>query len=111
MSIIVTNEITVEPARADEVARQFAENAAGIKQFEGFCGFQLCRPTDPADDRWLVITHWDSEESYNAWRTSKNYSRSHADDTPEEKAERAENHRKAASVVRHYDVAFNTEEC
>ncbi|MDO5727634.1 MAG: antibiotic biosynthesis monooxygenase family protein [Bowdeniella nasicola] len=110
MSVIVTNEITVDPARTEAVARQFAENAAGIKQFAGFLGFQLCRPTDPDDNRWLVITHWDSQEAYHAWRTSKDYSRSHSKDTPETTAQRADRERKAGSVVRHYAVEFNTDD-
>lgn len=105
MSIIVTNEITIPAERGDLVAEKFAHNSAGLKKFAGFEGFQLCRPTDPADDRWLVVTHWRDEASYNAWRDSKSYSKSHS----AKGEEKAKGNVDAQSVVRHYEVALDVE--
>ncbi|OKL54625.1 hypothetical protein BSZ39_03230 [Bowdeniella nasicola] len=100
MSIIVTNEITVPAERGELVAARFAANSQSLKDFDGFEGFQLCRPTDPADDRWLVITHWRDEDAYEAWRSGKDFGASHP------KGEKAKGNVDARSVVRHYDVAF-----
>lgn len=99
MSIIVTNEITVPAERAAAVAAKFAQNAEGIVGRDGFEGFELCRPTDPADDRWLVVTRWRDEAAYEAWRTSRQFERAH---TPRHETAKGE-----GAAVRHYDVALS----
>ena len=33
-----------------------------------FEGFELLRPTD-GSNRYFVVTHWDTEESFQAWLT------------------------------------------
>lgn len=102
MSIIVTNQITIPASRAEVVAEKFAHNSEGLHSFEGFEGFELCRPTDPEDDRWLVITHWKDEQAYQTWRDSKKFVQDHSRQQESESKERSG----ADSVVRHYDVAF-----
>ena len=104
MSIVVTNEITVPAERAEMVAANFAKNSEGMKNLDGFYGFDLCRPTDPADGRWLVVTHWRDEEAYESWRASRHFGHSHDSESNGE-----ELHRKAESVVRHYNIEFSTE--
>lgn len=98
MSIIVTNEITIPARRTQEVAAKFKENSESLKDFEGFEGFELCQPTDPADDRWLVITHWSDEKAYKTWVDSRSYGRSHPTEPQQEEPKNSE--------VRHYDVLF-----
>ena len=113
MSIIVTNEITVPAERADSVAQKFAQNSQGLENFDGFEGFDLCEPTDPADERWLVITHWRDEAAYQAWRDSKKFAHSHASQSGKAPSEtqtaRPDTAKRvpAHSVVRHYNVAFH----
>ena len=106
MSIIVTNEITVPAERAEMIVAKFAQNAGGMKELDGFQGFQLCHPTDPEDGRWLVVTHWRDETAYEAWRQGRHFGHSHGQEAGE--AERK--HREAKSVVRHYVVEFNSEQ-
>lgn len=101
MSIIVTNEITIPAERAEMVTQKFAANAKGLEDIDGYQGFQLCQPTEPADDRWLVITHWRDRDAYVAWRDSKKYAESHDGQTHQKQPK--------DSVVRYYDVAFDTE--
>ncbi|MDO5747081.1 MAG: antibiotic biosynthesis monooxygenase family protein [Actinomycetaceae bacterium] len=101
MSIIVTNEITIPAERADVVAKKFEENSKSLIGQDGFIGFELCRPTEPDDSRWLVVTHWRDREAYNSWRDSKHYSSSH--NTKKVNQKEPKN-----SVVRFYDVAFET---
>lgn len=107
MSIIVTNEIHVDPARAEVVAAKFAKNSENMDKFEGYQGFELCRPTDPADDKWLVITHWANEENYQTWLHSKKFSDSHRPKAAESDPSQSGRPR---SVVRHYEVAFKAED-
>jgi heme-degrading monooxygenase HmoA len=67
MAIVKINAIQVpEPARA-ELERRFAERAGVVENSPGFLGFQLHRPT-AGEDRYFVVTHWEDEESYAAWR-------------------------------------------
>lgn len=107
MSIIVTNEITVPAEHTETVAARFEQNAANLADVEGFLGFDLCQPTEPADDRWLVVTKWENEEAYTAWREGRAYAKSHS-----EKHQNGENHKPLShdSVVRHYNVAFSTQD-
>lgn len=104
MSIIVTNEITVPAEHAETVAARFEHNAAGLADVAGFEGFDLCKPTDPADDRWLVVTKWADEDAYKAWREGRAFAKSHAD-----KHQHGADHKPLSSdsVVRHYEVAVS----
>ncbi|EUA23745.1 antibiotic biosynthesis monooxygenase family protein [Mycobacterium xenopi 4042] len=34
----------------------------------GFLGFQLLRPVK-GEDRYFVVTHWESDEAFQAWAT------------------------------------------
>lgn len=89
----------------ETVAARFAHNASGLADVEGFEGFDLCQPTEPDDDRWLVITKWKNEENYTAWREGRAFAKSHA-----EKHQHGSDHKPLSSdsVVRHYSVAFTT---
>lgn len=101
MSIVVTNEITIPARRAEEVAAKFAANSKGLDAFDGYEGFTVCAPTQPADDRWLVITRWRDEEAYEAWRASKKFDRDHAKPGSHQAEPKQ-------SAVRHYNVVFTT---
>ncbi|MFP7696631.1 antibiotic biosynthesis monooxygenase family protein [Trueperella sp. LYQ143] len=100
MSIIVTNEITVPAERAERVAEKFAENSRRLSDFDGFEGFELCRPTEPADDRWLVITRWRDEDAFQQWLDSSHFSQSHP--KPGEPTAKGVD---ARAVIRRYAVA------
>lgn len=67
MAIVKINAISVPPQAGPELERRFAQRAGIIDGTPGFRGFQLLRPT-AGEDRYFVITHWDDEESFQAWR-------------------------------------------
>jgi heme oxygenase (mycobilin-producing) len=67
MSIVRINAITVPDGRGDDLEHRFRTRASEIDGRPGFEGFTLLRPTD-GSDRYFVVTHWDSEESFAAWR-------------------------------------------
>ena len=76
MSIIKINAITVPDGFGDEVARRFVERAGVVDGQEGFEGFELLRPTDDRNT-WLVVTRWDTEESFVTWTRSPAFAEGH----------------------------------
>ncbi|MEO6628212.1 MAG: antibiotic biosynthesis monooxygenase [Aquihabitans sp.] len=67
MAIVKINAISVPPPARPELERRFAERAGAIDGSPGFLGFQLLRPVQ-GEDRYFVITHWEDDASFEAWR-------------------------------------------
>ncbi|MFF0903960.1 UNVERIFIED_CONTAM: antibiotic biosynthesis monooxygenase family protein [Kocuria sp. CPCC 205316] len=76
MSIVKINAITVPADSGDELGRRFAAHSASMAGVAGFEGFELLQPAD-GRTQWLVLTRWADEESYDAWRASQDFARSH----------------------------------
>ena len=74
---VAINAIEVPPARAGEFAERFAKRAGAVSGSEGFIRFELLRPVD-GGTRWLVATHWRSEEDFERWLGSEAFERGHA---------------------------------
>jgi len=64
--VVKINAIEVPPDAGPELEKRFAHRAHAVENSPGFLGFQLLRPVK-GDDRYFVVTHWDSEESFQAW--------------------------------------------
>jgi len=79
MSVIKINAITVPADAGDTLADRFAASSHGMKGVAGFEGFELLKPTDDRTT-WLVITRWADDESFQAWRSSEAFGRSHGHD-------------------------------
>ncbi|AIG64861.1 antibiotic biosynthesis monooxygenase [Corynebacterium atypicum] len=78
MSIVKINALTVpEEARAS-LEERFANRLHAVDKQPGFGGFQLLRPT-AGEDRYFVVTWWDSNEAYENWVNGKDFARSHSD--------------------------------
>lgn len=67
MSVVKINAIHVPEGAGVELERRFAARAGTIEGTAGFRGFQLLRPT-AGEERYFVVTQWDDEESFAAWR-------------------------------------------
>ncbi len=67
MSVVKINAIHVPEGAGEQLEQRFAARAGAVENSPGFLGFQLLRPVQ-GDDRYFVVTHWDSEESFAAWR-------------------------------------------
>lgn len=67
MAIVKINAISVPDGAGEELERRFAARAGTIDGTPGFRGFQLLRPT-AGETRYFVVTHWDDEASFTAWR-------------------------------------------
>lgn len=77
MTVIKINAITVPEEAGDEVARRFAARAGAVDDSPGFLGFELLKPEDDRTT-WLVVTRWEDEASFEAWRTSDSAANAHA---------------------------------
>lgn len=67
MSVVKINAIQVPAAAGPELERRFGARAGAVDQAPGFLGFQLLRPV-AGDDRYFVVTHWEDDAAYEAWR-------------------------------------------
>ena len=67
MTVVKINAIRVPPQAGEELERRFGARAGAVEKARGFLGFQLLRPVQ-GEDRYFVVTHWEDEESFAAWR-------------------------------------------
>ena len=66
MSVVKINAISVPEGAGPELEKRFANRAHSVDGSKGFLGFQLLRPVK-GDDRYFVVTEWESEEDFQAW--------------------------------------------
>ncbi|MBF6216604.1 mycobilin-forming heme oxygenase MhuD [Nocardia gipuzkoensis] len=67
MAVVKINAIEVPEGAGPELEKRFAHRAHAVEGSPGFLGFQLLRPV-AGENRYFVVTQWDSEESFAAWR-------------------------------------------
>ena len=67
MAVVKINAIEVPEGAGPELEKRFAHRAHAVDGSPGFLGFQLLRPV-AGDNRYFVVTQWDTEESFAAWR-------------------------------------------
>jgi len=53
-----------------EIEQRFAARKKSVDQAEGFVEFELLRPVE-GEDRYFVITRWDSRENYQKWSDAR----------------------------------------
>ncbi|MFT6813543.1 MAG: heme-degrading monooxygenase HmoA [Ilumatobacter sp.] len=81
MSVVKINAITIPEGMGPQLEGRFAGRAKMVEAFEGFEDFQLLRPTpnqESGEDRYFVYTRWASEENFQAWMDSQDFSKGHA---------------------------------
>ncbi|KHJ74278.1 antibiotic biosynthesis monooxygenase family protein [Rhodococcus sp. Chr-9] len=67
MAVVKINAIEVPEGAGPELEKRFANRAHTVDNSPGFLGFQLLRPT-AGENRYFVVTQWESEEDFAAWR-------------------------------------------
>lgn len=77
MSVVKINAIAVPEGAGPELERRFAARAGAVENSPGFEGFQLLRPT-AGEDRYFVMTWWESEDAFQAWMSSQDFAKGHA---------------------------------
>ncbi len=76
MSVVKINAISIPEGMGPQLEGRFAGRAKMVEAFEGFEDFQLLRPTE-GEDRYFVYTRWASEEHFQAWMDSQDFSKGH----------------------------------
>ena len=67
MAVVKINAIEVPADAGPELEKRFANRAHAVDGQPGFLGFQLLRPVK-GEDRYFVVTHWETDEAFTAWR-------------------------------------------
>lgn len=67
MAVVKINAIHVPEGAGPELEARFAARKHSVDNQPGFQGFQLLRPVK-GDDRYFVVTTWDTEADFAAWR-------------------------------------------
>jgi len=78
MSVVKINAISVPEGAGPDLEARFAARAGAVDQQPGFEEFMLLRPTG-GDDRYFVLTRWESEEAFAAWRDGQAFQRAHGE--------------------------------
>ncbi|MEO6570717.1 MAG: antibiotic biosynthesis monooxygenase [Ilumatobacteraceae bacterium] len=76
MSVVKINAIEVPEGKGAELEARFAARAGMVDKEPGFEEFMLLRPT-AGDDRYFVVTRWESEEAFQAWREGQAFQHQH----------------------------------
>lgn len=77
MSVVKINAIEIPAGMGAELERRFADRIHSVESMPGFECFELLRPVE-GETRYFVYTRWDSEESYQGWLRSQDFTRGHA---------------------------------
>lgn len=77
MSVVKINALDVPPERAEVLEQRFAARAGEVDKMPGFEAFELLRPTDDSN-RYFVYTRWESEDAFQAWMSSREFTQGHA---------------------------------
>jgi heme-degrading monooxygenase HmoA len=72
------NALEIPPQAGEEIVKRFAARMDGLKDVDGFEGFELLRPTGDSETRWFVYTRWTDQKSYDAWRDGDGARNAHA---------------------------------
>ncbi len=81
MSVVKINAITVPEGMGPELETRFAARAHAVDNQPGFERFQLLRPV-AGDTRYFVVTQWESEEAFQAWRDGQAFANAHGHGAP-----------------------------
>lgn len=82
MSVVKINALNIPPQASAEIVRRFESRLTELSKVAGFEGFELLRPTGEEEPRWFVYTRWADQDSYQAWRDSETFAKSHQDGPP-----------------------------
>lgn len=77
MAFVAINVLTVPEPMREVLEQRFAARAGEVDKMDGFRSFELLRPVD-GQDRYFVVTHWDSKDDFDAWLSSQSFGQGHA---------------------------------
>ncbi len=78
MSIVQINLLTVPEGMGPELEKRFAGRKKAVDGTPGFEGFDLLRPTSGDNEKYMVLTRWESQEAFQTWLNSRDFQAGHA---------------------------------
>ncbi|RGE17652.1 antibiotic biosynthesis monooxygenase [Leucobacter sp. wl10] len=78
MPVVKINAIAVPEGKGRELEARFAARKHAVDESPGFQGFQLLRPVK-GEERYFVVTQWETEEHFEAWRDSRENAAAHGE--------------------------------
>ncbi len=73
---VMINRMTVPDGWRERFEEMFRTRARAVDTRPGFIRAEILRPMEGND--YLVMTHWQSREDFNAWKGSAEYRAGHA---------------------------------
>ena len=77
---VVANRIHVASGYETEFEERFKNRAGLVEKMHGFIRNELLRPIK--GDSYIVMTHWQSQEAFEAWTQSASFKESHKGPRP-----------------------------
>ncbi len=75
-NFVAINYIDCKPEYKERFEELFATRAKQIDTMDGFVDMQVLRPSKEGD-AYLIVSHWDKEESFKAWTRSATFMEGH----------------------------------
>jgi heme oxygenase (staphylobilin-producing) len=73
--IVVMNVVSVKDENKEAFEETFRGRESHVGRAEGFVSFELLRRD--VEGEYVVLSRWESEETYKAWRESDMFKKSH----------------------------------
>lgn len=73
---VVMNVLQIPAEMKGRMAEMFGKSSERMKQVPGCLEFQFLSSKD--ENKQVVYTKWDNEESFKAWTESENFKRAHS---------------------------------
>lgn len=74
-NFVAINYISCKEHYKDRFEELFASRAGAIDRLPGFKHMEVLKPQDNSD--YLIVSHWDSEESFKVWTKSPEFIEGH----------------------------------
>ncbi|MFB6108170.1 MAG: antibiotic biosynthesis monooxygenase [Haloplanus sp.] len=78
---VVANRIPVAEGHGTDFEERFRKRAGRVEEQPGFVRLEVLRPVDA--DRYVFLTHWESEADFEAWTDSEAFADAHSERPPE----------------------------
>ena len=80
--IVVANRVPIAKGYEQEFEKRFERRLGAVDQMPGFIRSELLRPI--MGDYYIIMTYWESKETFEAWTQSESFKQAHANPAPQE---------------------------
>ncbi len=75
-NFVAINYISCTPEYIQRFEELFSTRAHAIDRMPGFVDMMVLKPSKPGDN-YLIVSHWESEESFKTWTSSPEFIEGH----------------------------------